>query len=80
MVVDIKMYGTSNCGDCVRAKQFFKDKNIEYEYIAMENDEEATKIAISLNNGARRIPVIQFGDGTILVEPTNDELQSQIAK
>jgi mycoredoxin len=77
---NIKMYGTSSCGDCIRAKQFFKDKKVEYDYISIENNEEATKTAISLNNGVRRIPVIQFADGTVLVEPTNEQLRFQLVK
>ena len=42
------MYGTLTCGDCVLAKQVFAEKNIEYDYIDISNDEEATKKAIEL--------------------------------
>ena len=45
------MYGTPTCGDCVLAKQVFAEKNIDYDYIDISNDEEATKKAIELNNG-----------------------------
>ena len=44
----ILMYGTLTCGDCVLAKQVFAEKNIEYDYIDISNDEEATKKAIEL--------------------------------
>ena len=68
----IVMYGTPTCGDCILAKHVFAEKNIEYENIDISNDEEATKKAIELNNGMRRIPVIVFQDHIILVEPTRE--------
>ena len=74
----ILMYGTPTCGDCVLAKQVFAEKKIEYDYIDISNDEEATKKAVELNNGMRRIPVIVFPDKTILVEPNRAELLSKL--
>ena len=75
----IKMYGTPTCKDCVIAKQVFKELKTEYSFIDMTNDEEATKKAIELNNGFRRIPVIVFEDESILVEPTAEELRTKMA-
>ena len=72
------MYGTPTCRDCVIAKQVFQELGTEYEFINIENDEEATKKAIELNNGVRRIPVIIFADNSILVEPTGEELKSKM--
>ena len=75
----IVMYGTPTCGDCILAKHVFAEKNIEYENIDISNNEEATKKAIELNNGMRRIPVIVFQDQSILVEPTREELLAKLA-
>ena len=36
----ILMYGTPTCGDCVLAKQVFAEKNVDYDYIDISNDEE----------------------------------------
>ena len=76
---NIKMYGTPTCRDCVIAKQVFQELGTEYEFINIENDEEATKKAIELNNGIRRIPVIIFEDNSILVEPSGEELKSKMS-
>ena len=75
----IIMYGTPTCGDCILAKHVFAEKNVEYDYIDISNDEEATKKAIELNNGMRRVPVIVFEDKTILVEPNREELLAKLA-
>ena len=74
----ILMSGTPTCGDCVLAKQVFAEKNIDYDYIDISNDDEATKKAIELNNGMRRIPVIVFQDQSILVEPNREELIAKL--
>ena len=78
-MTQIKMYGTPTCGDCVVAKQVFSEKNIDFDFINISVSEEDTKKAIELNNGRRRIPVIVFEDGSILVEPSRDELLLKIA-
>ena len=75
----IKMYGTPTCKDCVIAKQVFQELKTDYSFIDMTNDKEATKKAIELNNGFRRIPVIVFEDESILVEPTAEELRAKMA-
>tara|TARA_B100001027_G_scaffold214298_1_gene186280 strand:- start:677 stop:913 length:237 start_codon:yes stop_codon:yes gene_type:complete len=75
----IIMYGTQTCGDCILAKHVFAEKNVEYDYIDISDDEEATKKAIELNNGMRRVPVIVFEDKTILVEPNREELLAKLA-
>jgi len=75
----IKIYGTPTCGDCIVAKQVFNEKNMDFDFINIADSEEDTKKAIELNNGERRIPVIIFGDGSILVEPSRDELLLKIS-
>ncbi len=75
----ILMYGTPTCGDCVLAKQVFAENDVDYDYIDISDDEEATQKAIELNNGIRRIPVIVFEDQSILVEPNREELLSKLS-
>ena len=75
---NIKMYGTPTCRDCVIAKQVFQELGTDYEFINIEDSQEATEKAIELNNGVRRIPVIIFADNSILVEPTGEELKSKM--
>tara|TARA_B100000029_G_scaffold354192_1_gene346976 strand:- start:1990 stop:2232 length:243 start_codon:yes stop_codon:yes gene_type:complete len=74
----IIMYGTPTCKDCVIAKEVFRELGINYEFINIGKSQEATEKAIKLNNGVRRIPVILFEDGSILVEPTGEELKAKI--
>lgn len=78
-MVSIKiMYSTSWCGDCRRSKQFLDSRNIPYEEINIDENEEGRKKTMDLNHGKAKIPTIIFDDGTILVEPSNKELAEKL--
>ena len=76
----IVMYSTLYCPDCMRAKAFFDAHDIPYDRVLLEGDEEATEFVMKMNNGFRSVPTIIFPDGSILVEPTWQELKEKISK
>ena len=72
------MYGGDWCGDCIRAKRFLEEHNIEYEYHDIVARPDLVEIVIGYNEqlglgSIRRIPIILLGE-KILSEPTNTEL------
>ena len=73
----IVMYATEYCSDCIRAKKFFEANNIPYLRVGLEGDQEATEFVMQINNGYRSVPTIVFPDGSVLVEPTWDELREK---
>jgi mycoredoxin len=74
----IIVYGTPWCFDCYRAKRFLDKNNVPYEWVNIDKDKEAEKNIININNGSRSVPTIVFQDGSILVEPSNNELKNKI--
>ncbi len=74
----ITMYGTYWCGDCKRAKQFFGEHRVQYEFVDIDGDAEGIKVVEGANNGKHIIPVIFFDDGSSLIEPSNAELAAKI--
>jgi glutaredoxin len=74
------MYTIEYCGDCKRAKAFFEENQIEYENVELENNEEAIKFVKNVNNGNRSVPTIIFPDGSIMVEPSLEELRIKFSK
>lgn len=68
------MLGTSWCGDCQRAKAFFHDHGIAFEWIDIDHDDAAASEVEAHNGGRRVVPTIFFTDGTVLIEPSNDQL------
>ena len=71
---NIVMYGTDWCGDCHRAKFFFQQNDIAYDWINVDQDRDAADRIKELNGGYRSVPTIVFDDGSVLVEPSNAEL------
>jgi mycoredoxin len=72
------MYGTKWCGDCVRSKRVLEKLGIPYKYIDIEGDQEAVAYVLKVNKGHRVVPTITFPDGTVLVEPSDPELEAKL--
>ncbi len=77
MAEKIKIYATNWCGDSRRAKQFFMDESIDFEWIDIDQDKEAAEFVKSVNNGFRSVPTIVFPDGSMLVEPSSYQLKEK---
>ncbi len=77
---EIVMYTTQYCSDCLRAKKFFEAHNIPHLQIGLEGNEAATEFVMQVNNGYRSVPTIIFPDGSVLVEPSWEELKSKFAE
>ncbi|MEC8890447.1 MAG: glutaredoxin domain-containing protein [Chloroflexota bacterium] len=75
----IKVYGTDWCGDCVRAKSFMDNNNITYDWTNVDEETQYQEYITGLNNGEMRVPTIVFVDGSILIEPTNEELSEKFS-
>jgi thioredoxin reductase (NADPH) len=54
----ITLFGADWCPDCRRTKAFLKDNNIEYTFIDVDLDKEATARVEEINNGKRIIPTL----------------------
>jgi mycoredoxin len=76
----IRFYGAMWCGDTRRARNWFDKRQIQYEWIDVDKDEEAAELVKSLNNGFRSIPTIVFGDGSRLAEPSTARLEEHARK
>lgn len=76
----IKFYGAMWCGDTRRARSWFDNNNIPYEWIDVDKDKAAEEYVKSVNNGMRSIPTIVFWDGSRLVEPSTRKLEEHARK
>ena len=75
---DVIVYAADWCSDCWRTKRFLGEHKVVYEWVDIERDPEARAYVERVNNGKCIIPTIVFGDGSILVEPTNPELAAKL--
>ena len=73
----IKVYATTWCGDCRFAKRWLDSHGIAYDYINIEEDENAAAYVRQVNGGSQTVPTIIFPDGSILVEPNARDLAAK---
>jgi thioredoxin reductase (NADPH) len=74
----ITMYGTAWCSDCKRAKKFFGEQRVHYDFVDVDSDADGRAYVESVNDGKDIIPTILFEDGSVLVEPSNAELAAKL--
>ena len=74
----ITVYGVTWCPDCSRVKKLLGESQIAYNWIDTDENPEARTKAMELASGAYRVPTLLFGDGSVLVEPTNAELKIKL--
>jgi thioredoxin reductase (NADPH) len=74
----ITLYGTNWCGDCKRAKQFFGEQRVHYDFVDVDTDAAGMAYVEKVNAGKQVIPVIVFEDGSTLVEPSNADLAKKL--
>ena len=65
MAKQVKVYSTSTCSYCVRAKQFLKENNIAFEDIDVASNEVAGEEMIRIS-GQMGVPVLDI-EGTFIV-------------
>ena len=74
----IRIYGTNWCPDTQRAKLCLHRHNIPFEWCDIEQDKDGCAFVEKVNSGNRSVPTIVFPDGSILVEPSNHELEKKL--
>ena len=58
-MAEIKVYGTTWCGDCRRAKQFLRERGIGFQEINIDEAPEAEELVLRVNEGRRKVPTIE---------------------
>ncbi len=74
----LRVLGTSWCSDTVRARAFLDEHHIDYEWTDIDVDERGASEVESWHDGQRVVPTIVFDDGTMLSEPSNEELAAKL--
>ena len=74
----VTVYGAYWCPDCRRSKKFLGEQFIPFRWVDIEQDMAGEVYVLEKNRGKRIIPLIEFQDGSFLVEPTNAELAKKL--
>lgn len=74
----VTVYGAYWCPGCRRSKKFLGEQFIPYRWVDIAQDLAGEAYVLEKNNGKRMIPLIEFQDGSFLVEPTNAQLAKKL--
>jgi len=74
----IVMYSTTWCPDCRRSRTLLTDRNVEHFEVDIGKDRDAFAFIEKLTRRVR-IPTLIFPDGSILIEPSDEELGKKIS-
>ncbi|MFE8600386.1 glutaredoxin 3 [Archangium sp. Cb G35] len=58
----VKIYTTTYCGYCVRAKDLLTRKGVKYEELDVTGDDEMRSKLVEMSGGQRTVPQIFIGD------------------
>jgi glutaredoxin 3 len=61
-VKPVKIYTTTYCGYCVRAKDLLTRKGVKYEELDVTGDDEMRSKLVEMSGGQRTVPQIFIGD------------------
>lgn len=74
----VTLVGYRWSADSHRAKDFLARNLIPYRWLDVEVSEEAANLVELANLAADRLPLVRFGDGTHLVQPSNLEIAEKV--
>jgi glutaredoxin 3 len=61
-VKPVKIYTTTYCGYCVRAKDLLKRKGVDYQELDVTGDDALRSRLVEMSGGQRTVPQIFIGD------------------
>jgi len=65
MAKSVKIYSTPTCPWCIRAKQFLKENNVEFQNIDVSGDQQAID-ELMQKSGQMGVPVLDI-EGEVIV-------------
>jgi len=55
------MYTASWCPDCRHAKQFLKERGVEFREVNIDESREAEELVLRVNQNLRKVPTFEVG-------------------
>ena len=61
MNIPMRIYTTSWCADCRRAREFLRERQLPFEEIDIDAHPEAAEFVKRVNSGKRKVPTFDIG-------------------
>lgn len=81
-MADVTVYGALWCGDTTRTREHLDLRTVPYEFIDIDEDDQAAELVEEWNGGKRRIPSVVLSaadDEVVLSIPSEEELDRELA-
>jgi glutaredoxin len=76
-MADVKVYGADWCHDTKSVLAFLKKREVDFDYIDIDNDRTAAGWVMQHNNGKEKKPTLDV-KGQVLSNPTHSELEDAL--
>ena len=76
----LTVYGSMGCHDTTRSRALLDMLGVEYNFYDVEKDAAMARTAWALQDGGQKSPVIDLGEGKVLVEPSDEDLAKALQK
>lgn len=73
----VRVYGADWCGDTTRTLKTLDELGVAYDYVNVEQDEQASAWVRQQNDGKERKPTVKVGEQVLSV-PNEQELESAL--
>ena len=67
-----------DCADCSRSKALLRRLGVPFDEVYVEDDPDATRAVIRLNDGRRTLPTIVIDGRVVLAEPSDRDLEAAL--
>lgn len=75
----VKVYGADWCEDTQHTRKVLERLGVAYDYINIEQDEQAANWVKEQNDGKERKPTLKLGE-RVLSTPSDEELKSALSE
>lgn len=75
----VTMYSTVWCGHCRRLKAALHQAGVEFREVDIEQDPAAASFVAGVNGGNHTVPTMLLADGSVLTNPSLDEVLAATA-
>ena len=76
MAKNVKVYSTATCPWCIRAKQFLKENNIDFQNIDVSEDQQVAD-ELMRKSGQMGVPVLDI-EGEVIVGFDRERIKSAL--
>jgi mycoredoxin len=73
------LYGADWCKKTIAIQGYFEEKNIDFDYVNVEESDQAMQAIKDMNRGRVRFPKVVIGENTPMKNPSPEELDTALS-